>query len=562
MTDSYIYILIVPVSILGLFGIIFFFKSITGNNSVYKPKNIKKKIEELEKKIQLNPKDYNSMYDLAVIEEQYNMPEKALEKYEKLLSIKYFEGEELNIYKKLEELYNKLDNKEESLKYTLRIAQIDVNNTYYSIKAATELGREGAYKLATEYFNRVLNNKNDFEIYELKISAISYFMNKEYRKVISILEELHKRLSRNISNIEDDYDELILVEKILISLYIITDEINSARTFTESILSLRAVKNDPKYCFFINRIYLYILYKSDDNEAFINLYNQYSMQYKVNEIKKEESIIILDFAFYNYFIKDINSSMSYFEHIRLFNDPEFDIYDLDSIFIYLSEITKAEAQLKKLRGDIQLNNKDKYVKENYEKYVNSQYIESESWENSVRLWEDSFNSLDTILNLIEIERNVDIEKILLECNINENNTTIENLNSKKVDKIYDISLSSFKSICQDIIQKKLLYSAVQEYNEKLIDYDYGDEVNYLAFAVNKSKKDLTLISFKRWRNTEVGELVIRDFMLLINDAGAKNGILVLPLELTNSARSYATHNDKVKVYTRNQFNYMLRDSKI
>lgn len=500
------------------------------------------------------------MYELAVIEEQYNMPEKALEKYEKLLSIKYFEGEELNIYKKLEELYNKLDNKEESLKYTLRIAQIDVNNTYYSIKAATELGREGAYKLATEYFNRVLNNKNDFEIYELKIAAISYFMNKEYRKVIAMLEELNKRLSRNISNIEDDYDELILVEKILISLYIITDEINSARSFTESILSSRAIKNDPKYRFFINRIYLYILYKSDDNEAFIDLYNQYSKQYRIDGIKKEESIIILDFAFYNYFIKDINSAMSYFEHIRLFNDPEFDIYDLDSIFTYLSEIAKAEVQLKKLRGDIQLNNKDKYVKENYEKYVNAQYIES--WESSVRLWEDSFNSLDTILNLIEIERNVDIEKVLLECNINENNATIENVSSKKVDKIFDISLSSFKSICQDIIQKKLLYSAVQEYNEKLIDYDYGDEVNYLAFAVNKSKKDLTLISFKRWRNTEVGELVIRDFLLLINEAGAKNGILVLPLELTNSARSYATHNDKIKVYTRNQFNYMLRDSRI
>ena len=560
MQDSYIYIIIVPISIIILIGIIFFFKSITGNNSTYKPKNIKKKIEELEKKIQMNPKDYNSIYELAVIEEQYNMIEKALEKYEKLLNIKYFEGEELNIYKKLEELYNKLDNKEESLKYILKIAQIDVSNTYYSIKAATELGREGAYKLAAEYFNRVLNNKNDFEIYELKIAAISYFINKEYRKVISMLEELHKRLSRNISNIEEDYDEMILVEKILISLYIITDEINSARSFTESILSSRAIKNDSKYRFFINRIYLYILYKAEDNESFINLYNQYSKQYKINEIKKEETIIILDFAFYNYFIKDISSAISYFEHIRLFNDPEFSIYDLDNIFNYLSEITKAEIQLKKLRDDIQLNNKDKFVKENYEKYVNPQYIES--WENSVRLWEDSFNSLDTILNLIEIERNVDIEKILLECNINENNTTIENLNSKKVDKIYDISLSSFKSICQDIIQKKLLYSAVQEYNEKLIDYDYGDEVNYLAFAVNKSKKDLTLISFKRWRNTEVGELVIRDFMLLINDAGAKNGILVLPLELTNSARSYATHNDKVKVYTRNQFNYMLRDSKI
>ena len=130
-----------------------------------------------------------------------------------------------------------------------------------------------------------------------------------------------------------------------------------------------------------------------------------------------------------------------------------------------------------------------------------------------------------------------------------------------MDKIYDITLASFKSICQDIIQKKLMYSAVQEYNDHLIDYDYGDEVNYLAFASNKNKKDLTLISFKRWKNTEVGELIIRDFILLINEAGAKNGILILPVELTSSARSYAMHNNKIKVYTRNQFNYMLRDSK-
>ncbi len=560
MFDSYVYILMVPISIIVIIGILLFIKTITNSNDNLKPKNIKKKITELEKIIELNPKDYNSIYELAVIEEQYNMTEKALENYEKLLNLKYFEGEELNIYKKLEELYEKIENREESLKCTLKIAQLDASNNYYSTKVATILGNEGAYRLACEYFNRVINNKSDFEIDELKIAAISYFINREYRKVINILEELHKRLSRNISNIEEDYEELILVEKILISLYIITDEINSARSFTESILSLRSIKNNPQYNFYINRIYLYILYKSDDNDAFINLYDKLSKKYKINDIKKEETSIILDFAFYNYFIKDINSSISYFEHVHLFNDPEFDIYDLNSILAYLSEISKATEQLKKLRSDIVLNNKEKYAKENYEKYVDRQYIEI--WENTVQLWEDSFNNLDNILNLIEIERTVDIEKILLECSINETNTTIENVNLKKVDKIYDISLSSFKSICQDIIQKKLLYSAVQEYKDKLIDYDYGDEVNYLAFAANKSKKDLTLISFKRWRNTEVGELIIRDFILLINEAGAKNGILVLPVELTNSARSYATHNNKIKVYTRNQFNYMLRDSKL
>ena len=41
MLDSYIYIVIVPISIAILLGLIFFFKTITGNNSTYKPKNIK-----------------------------------------------------------------------------------------------------------------------------------------------------------------------------------------------------------------------------------------------------------------------------------------------------------------------------------------------------------------------------------------------------------------------------------------------------------------------------------------------------------------------------------------
>ena len=218
-----------------------------------------------------------------------------------------------------------------------------------------------------------------------------------------------------------------------------------------------------------------------------------------------------------------------------------------------------EQQLQKLRNNMQIEDDEKYKNENYEKYVDKQYIDI--WENSVKLWESSFNNIDSILDFAQLEKTMDIEKILLECGINENNASSESVILKKVDKIYDITLASFKSICQDIIQKKLMYSAVQEYNDHLIDYDYGDEVNYLAFASNKNKKDLTLISFKRWKNTEVGELIIRDFILLINEAGAKNGILILPVELTSSARSYAMHNNKIKVYTRNQFNYMLRDSK-
>ena len=559
MIDTYSYIFIVPISIIIVIGIIMFFNSVLRPNNYYKPKNIKKKMEELEKKIKANPSDYNSIYELANLEEQHNFLENALEKYKKLIDSGYFEGEEVNIYKKLEDIYDRLDNKEESFKCTLKIAQLDVKDNYYSLKAAAILGREGAYNLACGYFNRVLNNKSDFEIDELKIASLCYFVSHEYKKIIIMLEELHKRLSRNISNIEEDYDEMILVEKILLSLYIAADEIDTARNFAEHVLSSRYINSDPLYKFFINRMYLYILYKSSDNDAFADLYNKLSSQYRINEIEKEKVDIILDFSFYSYFIKDINSALSYFEHVRLFDAPEFDMYDFNGILKYLMEISKANEQLKKARTSMQLNNDEKYKDENYEKYVNKKYIDI--WENNVKLWEDSFNSIDNIFQLIDIESTMDIAKILSELDLNESASASDNAIIKKVDRIYDITLASFKSICLDIIQNKLLYSAVQEYNDHLINYDYGDEVNYLAFASNKNKKDLTLISFKRWRNTEVGELIIRDFIMLIDEAGANNGILVLPLELTSTARSYALHNNKIKVYTRNQFNYMLRDSR-
>ena len=47
-------------------------------------------------------------------------------------------------------------------------------------------------------------------------------------------------------------------------------------------------------------------------------------------------------------------------------------------------------------------------------------------------------------------------------------------------------------------------------------------------------------------------------MLMVNEAGAKNGILVLPVRLSNSAKSYALHNDKITVYSRSQFNSFLK----
>ena len=53
--------------------------------------------------------------------------------------------------------------------------------------------------------------------------------------------------------------------------------------------------------------------------------------------------------------------------------------------------------------------------------------------------------------------------------------------------------------------------------------------------------------------------MVRDFFMLINEVDAKNGILIVPNELSNSAKSYVFHNDRIIVYARDQFNNLLNN---
>ena len=129
--------------------------------------------------------------------------------------------------------------------------------------------------------------------------------------------------------------------------------------------------------------------------------------------------------------------------------------------------------------------------------------------------------------------------------------------SNKIDKIFNLSFSDFKKICQNIILSKLSYTIVQEYIDNA-DKIKGDEIDYLAYNNKMARVELTLISFRRWNKVDIGELSIRDFFMKVQESGAKNGILIVPAELTKSAKSYVSHNESITVYSKNQFNNLLK----
>ena len=556
--DIYIYsVAVICFLLVVLFAIKILFRD---KNKIKAKKDMLKKISELKKGLSDDSEDYDSMYQLAYLEDKTGDYESALDIYDKLAYTGYLDNladsEELQIYKRLEDKYDKLDEKEKSFAYLTKIIKLEPNNIFYLIKIGTILGENGYNLIASNYFNKALLSKNEFEVESLKVAAFSFFSIKDYGKSIKFLEEFYKRVLKysNRNSIE-----VHNIEKSLISMYIILDELNIAKSFIESILIEKDINDDFK--FYINKMYLFILYKLGDNERFKKVYdNLYELYLKNSNVDYAD--LILDYSFYSYFLREIEFSIKYFEIIKSFNKPKFEIYDIDTILEYLNQIIRANYQLTLLR-DLKNSDENKYINDNYEKYIDKANIET--WETSINIWENSFVDLSYMSNLIQVEKTINIDgKILedLKKVVDSAEYSNNKILTKKVDKIYDLDINEFRKLCKNIITSKLSYVIAQEYEDKFNNNINGDEVNYLAYNIRGSKKELTLISFKRWKKSSIGELMVRDFYMMVNEIDAKKGILIVPTELSNSAKSYVSHNDRITVYSRDQFNNLLKDEKL
>ena len=266
-------------------------------------KDIKKTIEELYKKIEENPEDYRAIYDLAKCEEEIGKIELALEKYELLANNGILEKrEELNICKKLESKYSELGKKEEAFKYAIKIIKIEPSNNLYIIKVANTLAKEGNFKLSNHYFGKAIVSKTEFMTEDLKCAAFVSYKMKDYKKCIAFLEELRKRLIKEaIANKSKEIKKDILeLEKDLISTYILSEELNIAKSFIEDILSNKFI--DKNHEFDINKLYLFVLYKLEESERFKSLYNKLYSLYKINESNKNYAHLKFDYSFYSFFI--------------------------------------------------------------------------------------------------------------------------------------------------------------------------------------------------------------------------------------------------------------------
>ena len=553
MENIYIYFFIFFLLIFISVALYFFI-----TNKLYKndDKSIKNNISELNKKLMNNPNDYNSIYKLALIKDEIGEILDALKKYEFLISVNYFdENEQIKIYKRIENICSELKYKEEAFKYSVIISNLEPSNIIYILKVAYTLFKEKKYQLACNYFNKIMMSRKEFNIDELKAAIYSYYNIQNYEKTITVLEDLSKRINKDSVNFQD---ELINIRKSLISMYLISDKLLYASEFIEYILA-NPNNLDKNSLIYYNRMYLFVLYKLGDKKKFKETYRKIKTRLKTNELEIIYEELIFDFGFYSYFLGYIEDAIRYFETIKKFNSNIFKVYKINEVLEYLYQVYRANLQVNKINRKLD----NVYEHEYYKDYIKNESLTE--WENTVDDWEKSFTNFEYINSLVpkDDEESIDVENILLNLKVT-HNIKIDNKNRGNnnhsqndiVNKIYNLTFNDFKKLCKNILTNKLSYTIVQEFIDN--QENNIDEVDYLAYDNEVGKYNLTFVSFKRWQNINVGELILRDFIVKVKDSGAKRGILIIPVELTSSAKSYAAHSEMITVYAKSQLNNLLR----
>lgn len=541
--NFYFYSTILLFVLLFIFLIIKIFFSRNDSNNTSKnndASNISKKILELQRIVNEKPDDYYSLLELAMLEDKIGDEINALNRYEKLIKDGYFDSnckEAFNIFSRLYDKYIKENNRAEILRYATQLLQLDPSNVEYEIKIATILGIEGQHLLSSQYFAKLLYSRTDFNIEQLKVAIFTLYKVKDFKKVALFLEELYKKLYK--SKDSGSKSDINNVAKSLISVYLISKDYSSAKSFIENLLLEKGLNSN--YKLLLDRLLLFVLYKLNNNNNFINFYNLLLKMYNI----EKSPTLAFDYGFYSYFLNKITEAIEYFKLVLSLDSENFSKYDVSTIIKYLSEISLAS-----IENDY-----------NYERYIDKDYISH--WENVLELWESSFLSFNYLDSIIKVDKTINSidSKLFKDLSLGLNSDTVSNkssnINYSKLEAIYSMSIDEFKSLTINIINK-LGYVIIDDYISTKKE-SFKDEFNYLTYYKKGNKKDTTLISFKRWDKVKIGELVVRDFLILIRECKAKNGILLIPTELSNSAKSYVRHNDDITVYSKDQFNNLLKD---
>ena len=457
---------------------------------------------------------------------------------------------DLDVLKKCADLSISLKDNENILRYSFRILLLDKKNKYAIRNIGLTLLKESMFKDALSYLERIAHSKHfkkDVEL--LNATYLCYHNDKRYSLAI---EYLKKVLDATDSSSPKYIDTAIM----LVHEYIVAEMYQQALDF---ISLFKSNKTDNKNFLKFLRMHLFILHKLNlKNE----IYKEFNKLKNVINTKDFSTIVYLDMAVYSYFHDEIKKAIEYIKNV---SSESLDDLDID--------IKKMKEYLSVLNSVLSKHNKDHISSfQKIIKNIENEYIDRELsrlWNKNLDIWQDSIINEDLSDSLFNVEQTCNTTNIFLEESENSsmatNNNTYYRQNSKEkylslnIDNIYSLEHDKFEEVCRNIIEKKLKYNIIEEANMEDNSTSNKNDVNFITRSIMKFNKDKTLISFKRWNTDVIGEIALYDFVSLMNKNDAQYGILFVPVDISQSAKLYIRRDNRITVYSKNQFNEYLAD---
>ncbi len=472
-------------------------------------------VSEYKRVLYTKPDNINIHYIIADLYLKLNKTEQAIFHLSEIIRIdKYnYEVEQLDVQKKLANAYHLVGNIHDAFQTfinTLSLHPDDAEALYHT--SFISLGQE-EFEIAQRYFNKLVKLDDSFEIF-FGIGICSYQNQK--------IDNAVKYFKESIS-IKPNSEIAILAITLALQK---TENYKEAITYIKKLAN-KASSDDVKYISMRLLAFLYIQSKKVD-EA-IGIMEEMLDLAKKNEAEEEIKLTLYDLGFACVKANKNSKANNYWKELQKLDRDYNNIHDL--LDLLFKEMNKPADEMK----------------DDFEIYVSD----------STDDWQANAFSPKFLWDIcgLKSDKEVDIKNMLVTTKVTKGkdqkaaDSSSGDFN-ERIEKFCNLNTENFK-----IMSNRLVSKMGFKVDEILPTYREADGVDFLTFGEDGKK---VLVWVRRWQDTKVGEITLRNFAQAINDAKASKGLLVTTAELTDGAEKSLKNLSKVTPIYPEEVNNLLK----
>ncbi len=480
-----------------------------------KQKQYDEAITEYKRALYLNPNASSVHYQIADLYLLLNKYDEAIFHLNEIIRIdRYdYEVEKLDVEKKLAKAHIAVSNIAEAVQTYINILNIypeDIEALYHV--SFSILGQE-EFDIALKYFSRLIKFRDSFEIY-FGTGICHYQSGKFAEAAANFREALTIKPDSDIANLS-------------VAFALMRDgNYKEATTYARKLATSTGKENVR---FISARLLAVLLILSGKENEGVAVLEKLLESVRNKNTEDELKFVLYDLGFACVKAGKPNKARGYWNEIDQ-KDSEFK--NVNAMLKLLDK--ELNPQARETNGDFEI-----YAADNTDEWLANVFPRDFLWD----------------ICGLKSEKKLDIRNMLVTTRVAGGKAEAAEIPaegfdfSDRLEKFWSLNNENFR-----IVSNRLASKMGYKVDEILQTYRDADGVDFLA----KADGQRVLIWVRRWKDTKVGEIPLRNFAQAINDIKAAKGIFITTSELTEPALNAMKTLNKVTVIYPKEVNSLLK----